>query len=355
MAEIVRHRIDTPDNWRGADLQNDSRWLFRLTRDEIGEIDAALTVARRAGATVPFSADLFPLPTLARRLDRMVDEVAEGCGLALLRGLPRDRYSDADCELIYWGIAVQFGRPVTQNARGHLIGHVRDEGRKIGEAEARGYQTAANLNFHTDMLPVDMLGQCCLRTARTGGTSYVVSATALHNVMLDERPDLLEVLYEPFHVDWRGDGPSGGEGWYVMPMFSARDGRIANRFTNRAYLEGTARFGDERALTDRQREAFVYALETAARPELRLSMIFEEGDMQFVNNHVTLHAREAFEDHDDPARQRHLLRLWIALPEARRRPLSPLLDERYEWVRRGGMPKRDDVAAADGRRLPATG
>jgi hypothetical protein len=140
-----------------------------------------------------------------------------------------------------------------------------------------------------------------------------------------------------------------------MPMFSARDGRLANRFTNRAYLEGTARFGPERALTDRQREAFGYAQETAARPELRLSMTFEEGDMQFVNNHVTLHAREAFVDHDDPARQRHLLRLWIALADARRRPLSPLLDERYEWVRQGGMPQRDDVAAADGRKVAVAG
>lgn len=354
MSEVVRETITTPDAWFGADIQHSTRWLFELDAGDIEEIDHALGVARAAGAQIPFDPDLFPLPRLSKRIGQIVDEVSEGVGLALLRGLPRARYSDEDCALIYWGIARHIGSPVTQNARGHLIGHVRDEGRVIGEAEARGYQTAAQLNFHTDMLPVDMLGLFCLRTAKSGGTSYVVSATTLHNVMLAERPDLLEVLYEPFHVDWRGDGPQGGDGWYVMPMFSARDGRIANRFTNRAYLEGTARFGDEYALTDRQREAFVYALETAARPELRFEMTFEEGDMQFVNNHVTLHAREAFIDHEEPAKQRHLLRLWIALPEDRRRPLSPRLDERYEWVRSGGMPRRDDVAEADGRRLVAS-
>jgi hypothetical protein len=351
MDEIIRHTIRTHDAWTGNDIQHSTRWLFELEPADIAEIDRALAFAGEDGATVPFGRERFPLEKLAAKIDRIVDEVSDGVGLALLRGLPRERYSDDECALIYWGIAQYIGRPVTQNARGHLIGHVRDEGRAIGEAEARGYQTAAQLNFHTDMLPVDVLGLFCLRTARSGGTSYIVSAATLHNVMLAERPDLLEVLYEPFYVDWRGDGPQGGDGWYVMPMFSSRDGRVANRFTNRAYLEGTARFGDAYALTDRQREAFVYALETAARPELRLSMTFEEGDMQFVNNHVTLHAREAFVDHDDPSLQRHLLRLWIALPDERRRPLSPRLDERYEWVRRGGMPRRSDVAEADGRRL----
>ncbi len=351
MIDIVRHRITSPDAWYGPEIQDDPRWLFMLEAAEIAEIDAALAVAQKAGAQAPFAVDLFPLPTLAARIDRVVDEISDGLGLVLLRGLPRDRYTDEECELIYWGIAAHIGRPVSQNSRGHLIGHVRDEGRVIGEAEARGYQTAARLNFHTDMLPVDILGLFCLRTAKRGGTSYVVSAATLHNVMREERPDLLEVLYQPYHVDWRGDGPQGGEGWYAMPMFSARNGKIATRFTNRAYLEGTARFGDAYALTDLQREAFVYALDTAARPELRLSMEFREGDMQFVNNHTTLHAREEFEDHGDPECRRHLLRLWVALPDERRRPLAPGLDERYGWVARGGMPRRDDVAEADGRKV----
>lgn len=351
MTETVSHRITTPDAWRGPDIQNDPRWIFELDSAALDEIDAALAFARASGARVPFGSELFPLPSFATRINRMIDEISEGLGMALLRGLPRERYTAGECELIYWGIAAHIGRPVSQNSRGHLIGHVRDEGRVIGEAEARGYQTAARLNFHTDMLPVDILGLFCLSTAKSGGTSHVVSAATLHNVMREERPDLLDVLYQPFHVDWRGEEPQGEAGWYVMPMFSARNGRIANRFTNLAYLEGTARFGDAYALSEPQREAFIYALETAARPELRLSMDFEEGDMQFVNNHSTLHARGAFEDHDELARRRHLLRLWIALPDHRRRPLAPSLDERYSWVARGGMPKRDDVAEIDGRKV----
>ena len=62
--------------------------------------------------------------------------------------------------------------------------------------------------------------------------------------------------------------------------------------------------------------------------------------MQFINNHTTLHGRSPFEDWDTPDRKRLLLRLWIAVEDSLRRPLSPLLDERYHWVRIGGIPKR---------------
>ena len=80
--------------------------------------------------------------------------------------------------------------------------------------------------------------------------------------------------------------------------------------------------------------------ETANRPDLRLSMDFREADMQFLNNHTILHARQAFEDHDDPRRKRHLLRMWIALPEGRRRRLVPELAQRYRYVEMGGIPAR---------------
>jgi hypothetical protein len=69
-------------------------------------------------------------------------------------------------------------------------------------------------------------------------------------------------------------------------------------------------------------------------------MRFEEGDMQFINNHAILHAREQYEDYDDPELKRHLLRMWIALPEVRRRKLAPILNERYSFVLRGGIPKK---------------
>jgi hypothetical protein len=338
---MVDRSYDTltgPAAWIGSEIQHDEAWIHRLDAAAVEEIDAALAHAKRVGAKIPFAPDAFPLPCLAAALDAILDEIENGRGFVLLRGLPRERYTDAECELIYWGLGVHWGNPVSQNARGHRLGHVRDEGRMFADPNARGYQTSQRMDFHCDLLPVDVLGLFCLRTAKSGGTSKVVSALTLHNVLRDERPDLLEALYGTFHLDWRGEEPAGKRPWYSIPMFSARDGKVTSRICNRSYYESAARFGEQYRPTDLQREALDKVQEIANRPELMLSMDFQEGDIQLLNNHITMHGRDAFEDRDDPGRQRHLLRMWIAVADARRRPLSDALAERYRWVREGGVP-----------------
>ncbi|MBO6782780.1 MAG: TauD/TfdA family dioxygenase [Alphaproteobacteria bacterium] len=344
MVEIIRDEIRSPDCWVGPEIQDDPRWFYQLEDDEIAELDAALQAVRKAGLGIPFRADDFPIPSFGARLEDLTSRVTDGLGVILIRGLPRERYSNEDCALIYWGIGVHMGRPVSQNSRGHLLGHVTDEGKTLSDPNARGYQTRNKLDFHCDQLPVDLLGLFCLRTAKSGGASYLVSAPAVHNVLRAERPDLLEVLYQPFHIDWRGDHPDGEQPWYDCPMLSARDGRLAARVTNRSFMESVSRYGQELTLTDAQREALDVFQEISNRQELRLQMHFEEGDMQFINNHTVLHAREAYEDHDDPALKRHLLRMWIAAGEQHRRKLAPILDERYRYVEMGGIPKTREAA-----------
>jgi hypothetical protein len=341
MTEIVREVVTTPDAWVGPEIQNDDSWIIYLDAAANAEIDAALGHAKQSGATIPFSAELFPIPTFSAQIEQIVERISHGLGVVMLRGLDRDRYSNQECELIYWGLSVHMGIPVSQNTRGHLLGHVTDEGVTLADPDARGYQTRNRLDFHCDQLPVDILGLFCLRTAKSGGTSYLVSATTLHNTILEERPDLIDLLYVPFHVDWRGDHPQGGQPWYDVPMFSARDGIITARVTNRSFLASVSRYGDHLALTDAQAAAMEVVQEIANRPNLRLSMDFQEGDMQFINNHTVLHARQAYDDFDDPDLKRHLLRMWIALPDERRRPLSPILDERYSYVESGGIAKWD--------------
>ncbi|MBT5570988.1 MAG: TauD/TfdA family dioxygenase, partial [Alphaproteobacteria bacterium] len=255
MTEIIRETITTPDAWAGPQIQSDDRWLYHLSEDEIAELDSALQTVKAAGLEIPFSADAFPIPNFKARLDELISRVTDGLGVILIRGMPRERYTNEECGLIYWGLGVHMGRPVSQNSRGHLLGNVTDEGKTLADPNARGYQTKNRLDFHCDQLPVDLLGLFCLRTAKTGGTSYLVSAPAVHNVILEERPDLLDVLYAPFHVDWRGDHPEGGQPWYDVPMLTARDGRIAARVTNRSFMESVSRYGEELSLSEAQREA----------------------------------------------------------------------------------------------------
>ena len=339
MTEIIREKISAPDTWVGPDIQNNKRWLHTLTNDEIAEIDAALHAVKSTHREIPFCANAFPIPTFKARLDSLISQVTDGLGVILIRGIPRDRYTNEDCGLIYWGLGAHIGHPVSQNSRGHLLGNVTDEGKSLNDPNARGYQTKNRLDFHCDQLPVDLLGLFCLRTAKSGGTSYLVSAPAVHNVLLDERPDLLDVLYAPFHVDWRGDHPDGEQPWYDVPMLTAHEGRIAARVTNRSFMESVSRYGEELALTEAQREALDVFQDISNREELRLKMDFQEGDIQFINNHSVLHARQAYEDYDEPDRKRRLLRMWIGMTDHRRRHLAPVLAERYRYVETGGIPK----------------
>ena len=336
-----REAITGPGAWLGSELQHDTSWIHRLDARSLAEIDTALRRAKEARARIPFATDLFPLLRLAPVLDGILEEVENGRGFALLRGIPRDRYTAEECALLYWGLCAHLGTPVSQNARGHLLGHVRDEGRVSADPRARLYQTNQRMDFHTDMLPVDVLGLFCLRAAKSGGESRIVSALTVHNVLRAERPDLLEALYGTFHVDWRGEEPVGEPPWFAIPMFSVCDGKVSSRICNRSYFESAGRFGEQYRITDIQREALDAVQEIANRPALMLSMDFQEGDIQFINNHMTLHARTAYEDYDEPGRQRHLLRMWIAVPEGRRRPLADALAGRYEWVRRGGIPAKE--------------
>ena len=332
--------ITSPDAWTGPAIQHNSDWICHLDAADITEIDAALARIKQHGTIIPFPSDAFPLPQLRKKLDAILDDIENGRGFKLIRGIPRDRYSDSDCELIYWGITSYFGTPVSQNARGHLLGHVRDEGRVISDPNARAYQTNQRMDFHTDMLPIDVLGLFCLRAAKSGGASKLTSALTIHNALREERPDLLEVLYGLFHLDWRGEEPAGEKPWFSIPMFSTCHGRITSRICSLVYYESAARFGEQYRPTPLQREALLAVQEIANRPELMLTMDFQEGDIQLINNHTMMHAREAYEDYPEPERQRHLLRMWIAVPDSKRRPLADSLTDRYRWVQRGGIPAR---------------
>ena len=335
-----RKIIESPTAWVGPKIQNDLTWILNLEEWAISEVDDALRNAIKNNIKIPFDKSSFDLPRLGLLLDQVLNEVENGRGFQMIRGIPRNLYSDAECAIIYWGICNYLGSGVAQNSYGHYIVHVRDEGSIFSDHRVRGYLNRKKMDFHTDLLPVDVLGLFCLRRARCGGTSKVVSALTIHNILLSENPDLLDTLYSIYTMDWRGEEPTGEQLWYRLPMFSEKDGNVTSRIVTRSHCETCARFGEEYRLSDAQREALDLVQEIANRPELMLTLEFQEGDMQFINNHTLLHAREEYEDYDDPAMKRNLMRMWIAVNESRRRPLHHSLAERYKIVLNGGIPKK---------------
>ena len=256
-------------------------------------------------------------------------------GFALLRGLPMERYALEDAATIYWGLGAWFGRPRSQNAQGHLLGHVRDVGADLADPGVRTYQTTQRQFYHTDS--VDLVALLCVRKAKSGGLSSLVSSVTAYNEMRARRLDLLPVMFEPFHVDRRGEVPPGMAPWFALPIFNWYAGALTTIYVRR-YIESAQRFPEVPRLTARQREALDVFDAICEDPRLHLQMAFEPGDIQLVHNHQILHDRTAFEDWPEPSRKRHLLRLWLCPPDGR--PLPPAFAARYGSVTigdRGGI------------------
>jgi hypothetical protein len=328
--------ITGPAAWTGDAMRARRDWLVALSEAEIGEIAQAVAHADRLGrALIDVDRDAFPLPTLAPRLRALRAEILRGRGFVQLRGLPVANWSRRQLATAYWGIGAHLGRAVSQNAKGHVLGHVRDLGLSPEDPNARIYQTTARQNFHTDSC--DIVGLLCLQTARSGGLSCLVSSATVFNRMLATRPDLVAALMEPVCIDRRGEKHADGKGWWRAAVFNLREGELTTIYTRR-YIESAQRFPEVPRLSDGYRAALDLFDATCEEPDVRLDIEFLPGDMQFLCNHVVLHDRTAYEDWPEPERKRHLLRLWICPPDGR--VLPPEFASRYGSVEignRGGI------------------
>jgi hypothetical protein len=324
--------------WRGADFKSAGDFTHRLTEAEIAEIDAAVEeIAQRRVDQVAIDRGNFQLPQLGKYLTSVRDDVLlEGRGFLVIRGLPVTRYSMAQAAAAFLGIGAYFGKPVSQNGKGHILGHVKDLGRSIDDPTARIYQTTHKQTFHTDS--VDIVALLCLRTAMSGGLSRIVSSLFLYNEMFRRRPDLAAVLFEPFCFDRRGEVAPGQKGYYATPIFHWHAGRLSVIYGNRYYIQSAQRFAEVPRLTAKQTEALDLFDALANDPANYLDIEFKPGDIQLIHNHVILHDRTDYQDWPDPERKRHLLRLWLCPPNGR--PLPSFFADRYGGVEignRGGI------------------
>lgn len=311
-------QVPSSADWRAADFAQGKDWIDYLTSADLAELDAALQHAKSRGLTgTEVTREDFPLPTLAARLERQLETLINGRGFSLIRGFPARNYSKEDAGTIFWGIGTYLGSPWPQNAQGDLIGDVRDTGRSIMDTDVRGYQTRMHLPFHTD--GSDLVGLMCLRTAKEGGISSIVSSVACHNALARTRPDLLARLYEEFYIDWREEQPAGELPYYSMPVFTQHDGRLFNRYV-RGYIDSAQRFKELPRLTPLELEALDALDALTVSDEFRLDMDLQPGDMQFVNNYVIFHSCTEYIDHDAQDDKRHLKRLWLATDRLESRP-----------------------------------
>ena len=285
-------------------------YIFHLTDDHVAELDAALVHAEsQVDDVLDITRELFPLPTLAPELARIEDDLVNGRGMVLIRGVPVERYSKDRASAIYWGVGMHLGQPWPQNAKGHLLGDVTDQGKAVNDPTTRGNELGGvPLPFHSD--GSDLVGLFCLDAGLEGGDSLVANAVTIHNDLVRSDPEVASRLYEPFPYDLRGEQAPGARTWYTMPVFSRRGDRLFVRYI-RPYIESSRRHPDAPRPSAEARAALDRLDAMCADPQYRVAMGMQAGDMQFVNNYHVLHGRDGYLDDREAGKIRHLKRLWL--------------------------------------------
>ena len=328
MREPLTTVLDDPAAWRGDRMAGRTDWTLDLDGAMVEALEAAVAaVAERGTDLFAVTRDDFPLPRMRGRFEATLAALEGGRGFVLLRGLPVARWSGAEVRIALWGLGAHLGRPVGQDRAGSLLHDVRDTGRPFGSDESiRYFQTNHAIRLHTDGGDIFVLA--CVRQGARGGKTLVVSAVEVFNEIVRRRPDLAAVLQEDFWVDARSQRADGAR-CQVLPVYTWHAGHLSI-LLKAEYIYSAQRFEDVPRLTAAQVEALELFHRVTEEPGMALGLELGPGDVLLASNHTIVHGRTAFEDRPGAAERRHLLRLWLTIPNGR--PLPPHYADTREYA-----------------------
>jgi Taurine catabolism dioxygenase TauD, TfdA family len=342
-AEAMQRVLD-PAAWSAETLGGVDEFSYAITDADADELVAGVAAFRRRDVPIEeVNRDHFPLNRFAEVLADVRRELVDGRGLVMLRNFPLQRLDREQQAIAYLGLGAYLGNAMSQNKHGHILGHVKDLGGDYADANTRGYMTRAEMRFHSDAC--DYVGLLCLRTAKSGGASRIASAVTVYNQMLAQRPDLTRELCKDFYRSRSGEVNPGEEPWIKHPIFCFADGYFSAIGLGAA-IDKAQQLPGVPPFTEAQKDAI--ALYRATVEACAVDIDFQPGDIQFLNNFVTLHTRREFEDWPEPERKRHLLRLWLS--DSSSRPLLKVVREgrtgRGVWLKGVKLVAPLDVADA---------
>jgi alpha-ketoglutarate-dependent taurine dioxygenase len=299
--------------WRRDTIDPPASWYQRLPGLLLDALDGLLRDPPPTLTGVRLRPALADLCRAA--LGPIADALENGRGFVVVEA-PKRRYDDRQLTLLYWLAGQGLGRPVEQNVQGTLLYEVRDTGQDVRQG-ARFSVTNAESSFHTDGSfcdeVVDYVGLLCLRPARAGGLSQVVSGVTACGELATRHPEALEVLGQPFHIDRRGGARPGEAPTARFPVLTRKGDGLVFRYLRFWIEAGHDRAGE--LLSAAQRGA-LDALDGVLRDRaLHVEFTLRPGEMFFFNNRWLLHNRTAFKDFSEPENRRHLVRLWLARGE----------------------------------------
>ena len=322
MSIISKNKIQSISAWEAADFKNNNTWKKVLNNEQVKELLEALGNVKNLNKKFPdFSKKEFILNTLGVNLNSWSKELENGSGFMLLKNIPIHGLNEEDTNILYYGLGLYLGEPVRQNPSGDLIGKVMNIG-DLSDRQTRVYETNAYLPYHSD--PSDLVGLLCIRKAKSGGISSLISSHAIYNEILDNYKEYLSILYKPMYYPHLGGSEPA-----LSPIYSFYENKMTCRYM-RQYIE----LGHDMMnspLSNIEIEALDLMDFIMEKKNLRLDMMLEPGDLQLVNNYNVLHSRTSFEDYEKLSYRRKKLRLWLKSRHAR--------NLGYIFQGRNGFPK----------------
>lgn len=291
-------------------------WTVALSTTALAELRAVRDEVRRAPVpTFLLDPKDFKLDACRIVMDEVRRVTRDGPMFAVLDRLPLNEMNRDEAIGIYWLLSSLLARPVAQKLNGQMFYDVMDTGAKLKPGSGiRPTVTNVDLRFHNDNsyneMPPDYVCLFCLHPARSGGTSQVMSVATVHDALTKRHPELMPRLYKPFWYDRHAEHQPDEPATYAAPIFErGADGTVNARLALSEIHAGYALRGER---LDNETAAALDAVQSVFDlPELHVELQFESGQIQYVNNRATGHARTEFVDFPEPERKRHLVRLWL--------------------------------------------
>lgn len=305
---MLNKQITDARAWTADTIDASSDWYYPLSESYLSALDSEVQKHADAISDLRVSDAIACAPCL----QPVLDVLHTGRGFAIIERLPVEHYTRDQARAAYWMIGQCLGVPFEQNIEGTLLYDVRDTGRDV-KSGARFSVTNAESSFHTDgafgtQVP-EIVGLLCIKTARSGGRSQLISACAVHNILHQQAPNVLNALYASFYFDRRGQYLPNEAPVKKTPVFSWDKKTLMMRYLHYYIQEGHREAGVP--LTPEQERALQTVEDILKHPEMCVEFDLAPGQMLFTNNNWILHNRTAFEDHPDPDQRRHYVRLWL--------------------------------------------
>jgi hypothetical protein len=310
---MLTYSVSDPRAWRATTIDEPGTWYFRLPQTCLTALEETIRQLRREPRTITdLQVAATPCARCADDLQPALTALETGRGFVIIDGLAGAHYSALELQTIYWLVGQLLGQPATQNVQGTLLYDVRDTGQDVRYG-ARFSVTNAETGFHTDNsfgeAIIDYVGLLCINTARAGGRNQVISAHTVRDELQARHPDVLQTLYQPFHVDRRAGLRPGDAPTIQFPILCGEGDNLVCRYLRYWIEAGHAKAAQP--LTAAQQRALTVLDEVLGEQALQVAFDLKPGDIFFISNRWILHNRSAFEDYPEPERKRHYVRLWL--------------------------------------------